>query len=96
MNDLEQFIEQLIKDKGFEDKDPEVLLQIKSDLTGRLEDRIDAMVINSMNESDLPLFEKVLESGNKEEIEKFTTEHIPDLTERIANELLNFRNIYLG
>ncbi|MES2930930.1 MAG: DUF5663 domain-containing protein [Patescibacteria group bacterium] len=96
MKDLNQFIDKLIEEKGFDEKDPEVLEQIKTDLISHLEDRIDAMVLNNIKEEDLPAFEKALDSNNKEEIEKFTLEHIPDINEKVANEMLNFRNIYLG
>ena len=96
MNDLDNYIDKLIAEKGFDEKDEDVLDQMKADLKSRLEDRIDAMVIASLSENDLPLFEKVLDSENAEEIEKFTREHIPDISERIANELLNFRSIYLS
>ena len=37
---LEQYVDRLIEEKGLPDMDAEVLSQIKSDLSDRLEDRI--------------------------------------------------------
>ena len=48
MNTIINFIDQLVAEKGFETEDVEVLDQIKSDLMTRLEDRINAMIINNI------------------------------------------------
>ena len=62
----------------------------------RVENRINAMIISELDSEKLPGFEKILENGSEEEIQKFVKDNIPDIDERVAAELLTFKNIYLG
>lgn len=96
MQNIEEFVDQLIKDKGFDEKDPEVLAQIKSDLMDRLENRINALVVSELEEDKLEAFNTVLDSGSEEEMVNFVKANVPDLDEKVAGELLAFRNMYLG
>lgn len=96
MKNIEEFVAKLIEDKGFDEKDPEILAQIKSDLIARVENRINAMILSELDQEKLPEFEKILENGSEEEIQKFVRSNIPDIDEKTATELLTFKNIYLG
>lgn len=96
MKNIEEFVDKLIEDKGFNEQDPDIIAQMKSDLLDRVENRINAMIISKLNPEKLPDFEKVLDSDSKEEIQKFVKENIPDIEEKVAKELLDFKNIYLG
>ena len=96
MKNIEEFVNKLIEDKGFNEQDPDVLAQMKSDLLDRVENRINAMIISELDSEKLPGFEKILENGSEEEIQKFVKDNIPDIDERVAAELLTFKNIYLG
>jgi len=96
MQNLDQYVDRLIAEKGFDEKDPEVLAQIKTDLLDRVENRIDAMIIENLDESVLAEFEKVLAEGNSEDAQTFVKEHIPDIDEKVASELLSFRTVYLS
>jgi len=96
MKNIEEFVERLIKDKKFNEQDPEIIAQIKSDLLSRVENRINAMIISKLNSEKLSDFEKVLNTGSEEEIQKFVKENIPNVEEKTAKELLDFKNIYLG
>lgn len=95
MKNIEQFIEKVVEEKGFDKKDPEVVAQIKADLTSSLEDRIDAMILANIPEDALTSFEKVLDGGNEEELNTFVKQYIPDLDEKLAVEMLTFKNMYL-
>ena len=96
MKDLGEFVDRLINDKGFEEKDPEVIAQMKSELLERVENRINAMIISKMNPEKLDDFDKILDSGSEEEIQDFVRKEIPDIDENVAKELLDFKDIYLG
>ena len=96
MENLEKFIDELIVAKGFGDKDPEVLEQIKIDLMDRLEDRINGMIMEKLPPIVLEEFERVLDKGNSEEIQNFIAQYIPDIKERTAFELVSFKNMYLS
>jgi hypothetical protein len=96
MQSIEKYVSHLIEDSGFNEKDPDVIAQIKSDLLDRVENRINAMIIANLVPEKLPEFEKVLETGSETEIQDFTKKNIPDLEEKVAAELLDFKNIYLN
>jgi wyosine [tRNA(Phe)-imidazoG37] synthetase (radical SAM superfamily) len=90
------FIDRLMEEKKFENISAEVLEQIKEDLTGRVEDRINAATLENMPKEKLEEFNELLDTANSEEIQQFCHKNIPNLDEVIAKELLNFRTIYLN
>jgi hypothetical protein len=96
MKNLEEFVSKLIEDKGFNEQDPEVIAQMKTDLLDRVENRINAMIVSKLNPEKLPDFEKILEIESENEIQEFVKKEIPDIDEKVATELLAFKNIYLG
>lgn len=96
-NNLDQFIDKLIEEKGFVDLLPDVKEQLKADISKRLDDFIAARVIATLSNEDLKTFETMLKDGkSQEEIQQFTATHIPDFTEFLTNVLLEFRGVYLG
>jgi len=94
--ELEGFINDLIAEKGFDTEDPEVTAQIQADLLEGAERRIDAMILANMPPEDLEAFEAVIDGGSEEALQSFVKERIPNLDEKVALELLNFRTAYLG
>ncbi len=96
MNNIEQFVDELVSAKGFDEKDPEVLAEIKRGVMSRLEDRINAMVLANLPEDSLDDFNKVLDADNEEQMISFVKKYVPDLDEKVAGEMLAFRSAYLG
>ncbi len=96
MKNIEDFIELIIKEKGYENKDPEVLAQIKSDLSDRFETRINAMIVSHLSEDQLPSFDKILDTDNEEEINKFLMAHIPNVEELMLREMQEFKSLYFN
>lgn len=96
--DLGDYVDRLIEEKKFpSDLEPEVMAQIKSDLIARVEDRINAVIINNMPEDKLEEFNKMLEGEVKDEdMQAFCSNNIPDLAELIASELILFKQTYLS
>lgn len=95
--DLQTFIGKLVSEKReFEGLEPDVITQIKSDLLERVENRINAVIVNNIPDANSEEFEKITESGTDEEIQAFCESHIPDLAELIASELIVFRQSYLA
>lgn len=95
-NAIDTYVDRLIQEKGFNEKDPEIIAQIKSDLMSRIEDRINAMIVRELPQEKLGEFEKVIDSGNAEELQVYVSKNISDMDEKVAKELLAFRTIYLG
>lgn len=94
--DITEFIRRLVEEKNFESIDPEVMRQIKSDLTERVEDRINATILENMPKEKLEEFSALLDSANSEEIQAFCQSNIANLDEVIAEALVNFRNSYIS
>ena len=96
MDNLEKFVGELVAQKGFSEKDPEILEQIKLDLLDRVEDSINAMIMSNLPPEKLDEFEKKLDTGSDEEIQSFVQKQIPDLKDRVAFELVSFKTMYLS
>lgn len=94
---LEDFVDKMVSEKReFEGLEPEVIKQIKNDLLSRIEDRINATIVNNIPEDKMPEFEKLSENGKDEEVQAFCEENIPDFAQLIASELIAFRQTYLA
>lgn len=93
----EEFINKLIEEAGMGvGLEADVLSQLKSDMLERLEDRIKAVILANIPEYKLGEFEKLIDSGNAKEIQDFCILNIPNFTEVIAGEFLNFRSRYIN
>ena len=93
---IESFVGKLIEEKGFSGLDNEVMNQIKIDLMERVEDRINAAILENMPKDKLEEFDSLLDSADSREIQMFCQNNIANLDEIIAQTLVDFRNIYLN
>ncbi len=76
--------------------DSDVIDQLKSDLADRLEDQINAAMLNALPKERLVDFERLIESGTSAQIQDYCKQHIPDYEEVIAGVLVRFKVSYLG
>lgn len=95
MKNIEEFIDRVIEEKGIKTKTPEVLDQVKIDLTSRLEDSFNAMVLTNLPEDKLEEFNNLLDTGNEEEINNFIAKNVPDIEQKLAEVMLEFKSSYL-
>jgi len=94
---LVQFVDRLVEEKGFQGLKEPVMEQIKKDLLSRVENRINAMMLQKMPASKLDDFEKLLDSKvGEKKIQDFCQKNILNLDQEVASELLRFRNVYLN
>jgi hypothetical protein len=90
-------VDSLVEDKGLNDIDPGVLVEMKNDLLNRIEDRLNMVIVKNMPEANIAEFDKMMdENKSDEEVQKYCEEKIPDLEALIAVEIARFRDIYLG
>lgn len=94
MKNIDDFVDKLVREKGFDTKDPEILAQIKTDLMDRIEKRVNAMIMSNMPEDKLSQFGEVLDTEDQEKISKYVREQIPDIDEKTASVLLSFATTY--
>lgn len=97
MEEIDQFIEQIMAEKGVDDIEPEVKEELKADMKQRLLDQIDKAAIMKLSE------EKAAELAAKVDNPNFTNEDLTafmqnsgvDLTQVALETMLQFRNFYL-
>ena len=90
------FIERLMEEKNFGDIKPETRGQIKEDLLGRVEDRINATILENIPAEKMEEFSRLIEAGDAESVQVYCQKNIPDLDNVIAEALVSFRSTYLN
>jgi len=93
---IDVFVDRLIEEKKFENITDEVKNQIRQDLLSRIEDRINATILEHMPPEKMEEFSTLLDHANEKEIQEFCHINIPKLDEIIARTLLDFRDSYLN
>lgn len=97
MQNIDEFIEQLLIDKGITDVEPEIREELISEMKERLTDQINKAAIMQLSE------EKATELAEKVNDPDFTNEQMTEfmqnsgvnLTEVALDTMLQFRNFYL-
>lgn len=94
---IQTFIDGIIEEKGMESLDPEVLTQLKQDLSSRVEDRINAAIVDSLPDHKRAEFSSLLDQSPSEDIiQSFLKSNISNFEALVAAELVKFREIYLA
>ncbi len=94
---VDQFINQLVVDAGMnQNVEDDVLGQLKADLKERLENRINALLLSQIPENKLEEFEALIDEGDAAKTQAFCAANIPNLTELLASEFLNFKSRYIS
>ena len=96
LQSIEIFVGKLVEEKGFSEIDSEVVVQIKKDLLDRVEDCINAAILEHMPKNKMKEFDALLDSANEKEIQAFCSDNIENLNEIIAEALMRFRETYLN
>ena len=97
MQNIDEFIESLLNDKGITDVDPETKEELKTDMKNRLLDQINRAAIMQLSE------EKAAELADLVDNPDFTNEKMIEflqysgvnLTEVALDTMLKFRGFYL-
>ncbi|NMB56354.1 hypothetical protein GYA19_00235 [Candidatus Beckwithbacteria bacterium] len=94
---INEFLDKIIDEKKYENLLPEVRDQIKTDLQDRVNQYLNARLINKLDDKQVEELQELLKQKSEvEEVNKFFEDRIPNLKEVIAASLLDFRKIYLG
>lgn len=98
MEQVRQFVEQMLRDKGMPPMDEEVYKQLVDDLQNRLIDFINRRVIGSMSEQDAAGLEHVLDEQpiDPAKVQGYIDAHVPDKQQITLNAMMEFRSQYLG
>lgn len=98
MQNIDDFIETLLNEKGITDIEPDIKTELKEEMKGRLLDQINQAAIMELSE------EKAAELASKIDDPEFTNEKMTEfmqnsgvnLTTVVADTMLKFRSFYLG
>lgn len=98
MQNVDQFIEQLLVEKGLTDIDEEIKKELMEDMKTKLLDQIDkAAVLKLSEEKAVELSEKVNDPEfTNEKMVEFMNESGVDLTQVAIETMMQFRNFYLS
>jgi len=97
MQNIDEFIESLLNDKGIE-VEPEIREDLKADMKAKLLDQIDRAAIQALPEDKAAELAKKVEEPNftNEDMTKFIQDSGVNLAEVALETMLKFRNFYLG
>ena len=95
---LEAFVDKLIDEKGLSSMADDVLDQMKVDLLLRVEDRVNAEMLEALPADRVEPFETLLNeaSSTGDDVAVFLKKHVPNFDEVLANALMGFRHTYLN
>ena len=96
ITDIASFVDRLIAEKGLEGLDPEVLTEVRADLSSRVEDRVNAALLAYIPQDKIAAFDEVLETGDAKAVQEFVSSSVPKADEVVAEALMKFRETYVS
>ena len=98
MEKVDEFIEQLLNEKGITDVEPEIKEELKKEMRTRLIEQIDRAAIMQLPEDKAAELAGKTEDPNftNEDLAQFIQESGVDLTQVAIDTMLEFRNYYLN
>lgn len=97
MQNVDDFIEQLITERGITGLEPEVMGELKKDMKERLLEQIDRAAIMQLSDEKADELTQKLEDPNftNDDMANFMEKSGVDLTQVALETMLQFRNLYL-
>ena len=98
MQNIDEFIESLLNDKGITNVEPEIRESLKADMKKRLEDQINRAAVEALSAEKADELAKLVESPDfsTEKMTEFMQNSGVNLTEVALETMLRFRSFYLG
>lgn len=98
MQNIDDFIESLLNEKGITDIEPEVRDELKSEMKARLEEQIDRAAVQALSEEKATELASLVDDPDftNEKMAEFMQNSGVNLTEVALETMLQFRNFYLG
>ena len=94
---LDQFVEQLLEEKGLTNVDPSVLAEMREDLFARVSERINAELLAALPEGKIDALNELLDGNqSNEQVRAFFMENIANFQDVLNAAVANFRTAYLG
>jgi len=93
---IEIYLNNLLKELDLGDLDDNAQKQLKADLNGELEDRINSRILTELGLDNLESFDKVLDENDPIKTQAYLKENISDYDQVIQSELVAFRSLYVA
>ena len=93
---LTDYVKKLLQERGFEAVDPQVLDEMRLDLMERVQKAVNLGLVKNLPMEKLEEANTVMDSDDDAKIQAFFAQHIPNIEEVVAAELIAFRERYLG
>ena len=98
MQNVDDFIESLLTEKGIIDVEPDIKKELKEEMEKRLLGQINKAAVMQLNEEEAAELAKRIDQPDftNEEMAKFMQNSSVNLAEVALDTMLKFRNFYLG
>ncbi len=98
MQNIDEFLESLLNDKGITDIEPDIREELKADMKTRLLDQINQATIMELSEEKAKELAELVDDPNftNEKMTEFIQNSGVNLTEVTLDTMLKFRSFYLG
>lgn len=98
MQSVDEFISQLLNDKGITDLDPETEADLKNEMKTRLEEQINKAAVMQLSEEKAAELAKMVDEPDftNEKLTEFMQNSGVNLTQVALDTMLRFRSFYLG
>jgi hypothetical protein len=90
-----QFIDKLLEQKGIEGVDEEIKQQLRRDLLGRLENKINRAIIEALSSEQLAKFEHLIDTNQIDKLQGFLVEQGVNVNGIVARCMSEFQASYL-
>lgn len=93
---LTDYVNKLLEEKGFKDAEPGIMDELRADLLDRVQTTINLCLVKNLPIEKLEEANALLDEDDDEKVQAFFAQHIPNISQVIAAELIAFRGTYLG
>lgn len=94
---LNVFAQNLLVEKGAYKLDADTVAAMKKEILERLDILVNKVSLNALSNEQLKEFNALLDKqATTEELQKYISDRVPDLRDRLTEALYRFRLVYLG
>lgn len=94
---LNVFAQNLLVEKGAYKLDADTVAAMKKEILERLDILVNKVSLNALSNEQLKEFNTLLDKqATTEELQKYISDRVPDLQDRLTEALYRFRLVYLG
>lgn len=94
--DIRAFAASLIKEKGLQDIDQQIVDKMIDEISVRLDEQINRELFNSLNDNQVEELKHLIDTNNQEAASTFFQDKGVPVQDVITKTMINFKKAYLG